>query len=304
MRKSAFTLLELSLVILIISILVVGSMSASITTINKAKYKTTKERLDKIYKAMGNYFITNGSLPCPALITVADTAATYGQSADNAGTCTGTITVSGDVVYGMVPIQDLGLPAAMASDGFGTKFSYVINKDYTDNTNTVFDGSEAGDIVVTELVSGGSQPITSKAIFIIVSHGQNKLGGYNSNNTTSNSASSDSSEIDNSATSTDKNFVSQSINSEDFDDVLFFKTRNQIIIDFDAYEKIECEAITDESYDRCVADVCDWVKSRYNQVVPSTTLCDTGFKTTVISPTKRCGAFGVWDSLYVNPCTQ
>jgi len=306
MKKKAFTLLELSLVILIISILVVGSMSASISTINKAKYKTTHERLDAIYKAMGNYLITNKALPCPAIITVLDTDALYGLEGATAGICIGSLTGSGNAVYGLVPIQSLGLPAEMARDGFGTKFTYVINKNFTDLTNTVFVGTDASDIDITQLVSGGSQPITTEAVFVIISHGQNKLGGYNSNSATANTASSDASELENSAIATNDDFVAKSINSEDFDDVLFYKTRNQIIIDFDALELIQCDGATDGDIvdASCDTGTCSWANAKYNQIAISTTSCATGYLTTVAKGTRRCGAFGVWDTGFVNACTN
>ena len=309
MTKKAFTLLELSLVVLIISILVVGSMSASITTINKAKYKTTKERLDGIYKALGNYFVMNGSFPCPGVITLPDTDTSYGVTGGSAGVCASAGAGSGDIVYGMVPIQALGLPVEMAKDGFGTKFTYVINKNFTDPSNGVFVGNSLGDLDIVEVTSAGSQPITSEAMFILISHGQNKFGGYNANATTQNSPTSgDNSEKDNYQISTNDDFVAKSINSEDFDDVLFFKTRNQMIMDFDALEKISCAQLT-ESYSRCddgaSGNNCIWPESGYNQVVTTSTgVCDSTHDTTVAKPTKRCGAFGVWDSGYVNPCTE
>ncbi|MBL6664418.1 MAG: type II secretion system protein [Rickettsiales bacterium] len=317
MKKRAFTLLELSLVVLIISILVVGSISASITTVNKAKYKSTKERMDVIYRAMGNYLVNNGALPCPAAINLVDSSASYGLSGSGAGDCNNS---SEDVfdggtnlVYGMVPIQDLNLPSDMAKDGFGTKFTYIVNVNFTDPSHIVFDGSGAGNISINEAVSGGTQPITTEAMFVLISHGENKFGGFNSNSSTQNPVSNDNDESSNyggtfntgdNTAIFDNSFVAKSINSEDFDDIIYFKTRNQMVVDFDAYEIIECEAITDESYARCVGSECDWVKSKFGQIVPSTTACDTGYKATVSSPTKRCGAFGVWDTGYIDPCAN
>lgn len=325
MRKRAFTLLELSLVILIVSILVVGSMSASITTINKSKYKSTKERMDIIYKAFGNYFAINGSLPCPAPINTLDTASTYGASGSGAGDCnsSGEDVFDGgtNLVYGMVPIQDLDLPADMASDGFGTKFTYIVNVNFTDPTNSVFIGSDTGNITINEAVSGGTQVITTEAMFVLISHGENKLGGFNNNSSSQNSTSSNTSEASNyggtfntsaNTATYDNTFVSNAINSEDFDDIIYYKTRNQMVVDFDAYEKIKCDGadatITDTS---CDGGSCSWSNARYNQVAVSSTACATGYGATVSKPTRRCGAFGVWDidnandsTGFVDPCSQ
>lgn len=310
MQKRAFTLLELSLVVLIISILVVGSMTASISTINKAKYKSTKEKIDVIYHALGNYLVTNGALPCPAPITMLDSNPLYGISGSGVGVCNSDSEAVYDggtnLVYGMVPIQDLNLPADLAKDGFGTKFTYVVNVNFTDRENTVYVGNDSGNITITEAVASGSQTLTSNAVFVVISHGENKYGGYNSNSATQNPDDGDSNERQNyrRSSSYDNNFTLSAINSEDFDDLVFYKTRNQMIVDFDAFELIDCEAISGVLYPRCSGGSCDWPQSRYNQIVPSSTNCSTSFDTTVQSPTKRCGAFGSWDIDYVNPCTN
>jgi len=47
-----------------------------------------------------------------------------------------------------------------------------------------------------------------------------------------------------------------------------------------------------------------WPESSYNQVVRSTTACPAPYTTTVGYPTRRCGAFGVWESSVINPCTN
>jgi len=335
--KKAFTLLELSLVILIISILMVGAMSASITSINKAKYKYTKAKIEKIYNAMGAYLLINKALPCPASLLNTKTSANYGVSGsagdcnDIAGVYEGSTGNSTELVYGMVPIKALGLPSDMAEDDFGSRFTYIVSKKFTnpdenssDSFTTVspaygFTSSTAGFISIREKIAGSNfYSATDDAIFAIISHGQNKRGAFNSNAISQNSASgSDALEQANFATSfgsgtnatavfyaSNNYLVSNAVNNDLFDDVVFYKTRNQILLDFNALDLVHCPAITSETYDRCTGGACDFPKARYNQIVASTTNCSATYDTTVAKPTKRCGAFGVWDDGYVNPCTE
>lgn len=138
-KKKAYSLLELSIVIVIISILISGVMTTAVGNINYAKTKVTKDRIQVLYKALGNFVATNGRLPCPAGLTVLKTNATYGTSIGAAGTCSGsgvyTSTANTNLVYGMVPVATLGLSKEMGEDGFEDKISYVVDKNFTAAAN-------------------------------------------------------------------------------------------------------------------------------------------------------------------------
>lgn len=69
-HKKAFSLIELSIIILIISIIAAGSLTVSKTIVNNAKIATTKAKMDTIYKALTAFIATNRRLPCPALLWV------------------------------------------------------------------------------------------------------------------------------------------------------------------------------------------------------------------------------------------
>jgi prepilin-type N-terminal cleavage/methylation domain-containing protein len=336
MKKKAFTLLELSLVILIISILVVGSMSASISSINKAKYKVSKDRINQVYNALGAYLIINKALPCPASLLEVKTSANYGLAGSDgvcnniAGVYQGAAGNAAELVYGAIPVQTLGLPAEMAEDGFDSKFTYVVSKKFTNpdgsgingfgtvNPAFGFTSTTSGFISIVERTGTNFYNNTHNAIFAIISHGKNKYGAVNANSSTKNSSTgSDVLEqanfisaaltagVSQAATfySANNYFVASAADNDVFDDILFYKTRNQIVVDFNAHNLIFCPALTALSYARCSGAACDFVKGSYNQIIPSTTIC-SGYNTTVAKPTKRCGAFGVWEDGFVNPCTE
>jgi prepilin-type N-terminal cleavage/methylation domain-containing protein len=315
--KKAFSLLELSIVILIISILIAGSMTASVTAMNNAKYKVTRDRMSEIYKAMGNYLINAKALPCPASLTaIKSSDPTYGTSG-TAGDCTlpGVYTnAGGTIVYGAIPAQTLGLNTDMTEDGFGSKFTYIVVKALTNITDTAGFGAAAvvGNLVVKESLSSAQQiNNTSEAMFVIISHGNNKLGAFNSNAATQNVASTEQGEQKNHGSLTgsivtfaDTYFISASANSDSFDDVLFYKSKNMALIDFNALFLVSCpQQITSENCEG-IGGNCTWPKSSYNQIVSATENCATGFTSTVSKPTRRCGAFGAWQVGTINPCTN
>ena len=65
-KNKAFSLIELSIVLLIISILASSALSISTNSIINNKIKVTNDRINQLYKAIGNFLVINGRIPCPA----------------------------------------------------------------------------------------------------------------------------------------------------------------------------------------------------------------------------------------------
>jgi prepilin-type N-terminal cleavage/methylation domain-containing protein len=311
LKKTAFSLIEISIVVLIIAILITGSLSSSITAINNTKIKSTRDRMDEIYKALGNYLLVNGKLPCPASILELKPSSTYGTSIGTAGTCSGTgvysSTTSGatNLVYGMVPVKTLGLSNDLAEDGFEDKIAYIVDKNFTGaNFGTA---ASTATMTINEIPGSVTKTITDDAIFALVSYGINKSGAFPINSATQIARSSDASETTNDLDSTtsplfDKILISDAKNSDVFDDVVFYKTRNNLLLDFGALSLVPCQAgVLSLNYGG--AANYSFAQGSYNQLVVSTTQCPTGYRSTTNYPTRRCGAFGVWDSVAINPCT-
>ena len=310
MQKKAYSLIELSIVILIISILISGALTVFSGSANNKKITTTKNRIDEIYKALGGFLLVNGRLPCPAsIIAIKSTDVTYGTEGTAAGNCTagGGVYASGssNLVYGLVPVKTLGLPNEYAEDGFEGKIAYVVEKNFTSSSNFK-NATATATMSLSEITGGVSQVITNDAILALVSYGANKSGAFNANGTVQNTRSSDSSETENDLSSSnafDKNLVFNAPDSDVFDDIVFYKTRNSLVSDFDALSLVNCLAGT-LSLSYPSAAIYSWPESSYNQVVRSTTSCPAPYTTTVGFPTRRCGAFGVWESSVINPCTM
>ncbi len=307
MQKKAYSLIELSIVILIISILISGALTVFSGSANNKKITLTKTRIDEIYKALGGFLLANGRLPCPAsIIAIKSTDATYGTEGTAAGNCAagGGVYVSSNLVYGLVPVKTLGLPNEYAEDGFESKIAYIVEKNFT-SSSTFKNASATATMTLNELLGGVNQTITNDAILALVSYGANKSGAFNANATVKNSRSSDNSEMENDlddSNSFNKSLVFNTSDSDVFDDIVFYKTRNSLVSDFDALSLVNCLAST-LSLSYPSAATYSWPESSYNQVVSSTSSCTAPYTKTVGYPTRRCGAFGVWESSVINPCT-
>ena len=256
--KTAYSLVELSIVIVIISILITGAMSVSVSSINNAKIKTTNDRLVEVYKAIGNYLLINKRLPCPASITKVKTVdSDYGTEMPSGCSGTGVYSDGGNLFFGMIPIRALGLANEMAEDGFETKIAYVVDKRFTvapeavpnftttPTSHITFSTATKNNVITINNKFGSVvQTITNDAILVLISYGANKSGGFNANSSSINTRSSDTEELAisiNNSNIVGNTFYASSGASDVFDDILLFKTRDNIVSDFNAITLIPCQ---------------------------------------------------------------
>ncbi len=304
--KSAYTLIELSIVILIVSFLMVGALTVSIGSLNNAKKNYTQIKINQIYSAIGKFLLENKRLPCPADLTLTKNSNLYAIESGSGSGCLGNgvykSQTSANIFYGMVPTKTLGLPSNMAEDEFGSKISYIIDerftKSYQDVPNFANFGFGTTDpytstINIKEKPSAISRDVTQDAILIIISHGLNKFGAFNANSSVQNAISNDPTETDEAENSYkdsfDNNFISYSQNSKTFDDFVFFKTRNQIVEDFNAFYLIACKDAGVKFENK---------NSYYGQTLYSTNSC-AGLSYQKILE-KYCDKFGNW--FEINKC--
>ncbi len=306
-HKKAFSLIELSIVILIISILAAGAISVSTVALTNAKTKVTHERLNAIYKAIGSFVARNYRLPCPASLMLTRSDPGYG-SESGSGDCRNPTegyylsNQNPQIIYGMVPVAALGLSDEMAEDGFGSKIGYVINSNLTiaeypneaNNGNFSFYNPPSEEMI--KIYQLPSTNIVENVAFTLISHGANKYGGFNSFSSSQNSiANADlyerSNALENVAPGIHHSefgmnpdglpgvaLTSLNSNSDVFDDILLFKTKNQLITDFDLGFLMPC---TDQTV--------NW-EDGYNNAYAGETkrsemICPDGFTI----PTKKCG---------------
>lgn len=263
--KQGFTLVEMSIVLIIMSV-VVGSGFALATRMNeRQKEDVTLARLDAIEKALLDYRKANDHLPCPADGTVNPDNANYGIEAASPSPdlCTGgtpaanftaathatkTVYTDTTVVGGTVPIVTLGLPKEYGIDGWGNKFSYHIDARATErsafSTYTISNGN-CFNIIVDDLLTWADDAdrnyLSFHAVYALISHGKDghgafSMGGPRINSGTVNAFQQQNADYDDTGTTMAYNNLFHHVPaSEDpdtprdrFDDILRFKTRAQL----------------------------------------------------------------------------
>jgi len=207
MRCRGFTLLELSIVLVIIAVVVGGGLTIFTNSLQASQFNVTVARMDAIESALANYAYANGRIPCPSDLLQPLSSATYGveagagagSSPGNAtGVCVGASMVpqatfstsSTSVAEGGIPVRALGLSDDYMYDGWGRRLRYAVDPSMT----------VAGSFPVS--VTGTCSPSTitiqdashtartAAAVYAIISHGSSGHGGYTSNSALVNTGNS------------------------------------------------------------------------------------------------------------------
>lgn len=316
-RHNAFTMVELSVVILIIAILMFGTFSSS-GMVNSAKINVTKNRIDVVYKTLGNFLLVNKRLPCPASILTPRRGANYGKEIRNSAGqgCAGTgiyasstsTSSSSFLVFGMVPTFDLNLGDDFAEDAFGNKIGYFIDQRFTYDfisapdpnlTLASFGTANYKNIMwIKNKNNNGEILINGDAIVTLVSGGVNGFGAFK-NTGIQNTHSSLIEEKENELVVEEgfnKVFFNDYDDSESFDDIVFFKTRNDFVNDFNAMFLIPCKGndIADLDFTK--------VSSYYgSEPIEAFTSCPFGVES--VKKSIKCDVFGNWVGL-ISTCPQ
>lgn len=179
-RQSGFSLIELAVVLLILTILLSLGIGAISSVYASRQYGKTAENVDSLRTALGNYLRKNGHLPCPDV----DFNAPDGTGEDDRATANNATTTCTQP-FGTVPYLALGLDRDVALDGWDNFFTYMVsntddgvpgrNRDWT-RTNQFFVGNDGG---LTDLGPSG----IINAVVAILSHGPNGSGAWTTKGT-------------------------------------------------------------------------------------------------------------------------
>ena len=324
-NKKAYTLIELSITILIISLLMAGVFSFATGSINDAKSALTNQRMDEIYKSMGTYLMVNKRLPCPASISTSKiNDSSYGQEVAGGTGCEGTgvykSSTHDNLFFGGVPIKALNLSSEYAEDGYGNKFNYIIDRRFTykfiatgSTLNDVGPSFGTADLALNVITIKERQTkeqtienfpnvsITEESpIFVLFSAGENGLGSYNAETGIQNMASTEPEEDNNQITGFnnlvspptavfDNIFIAKSLVSDNFDDVVFYKTRSNFKVDFSAERLIYCKGSDD-----MVGLGYTKRSLYYDQYLYATTKCPNLINGGYVIKIMRCKIDGEW----------
>lgn len=269
-HRLGFSLVELSVVLMIISITLAGALDLSINYQESERIELTEDRISRIEKALDNYLLTYKRLPCPASSSATTDDANFGAGGDPASpgaqSCPNATFNDGTSYMGMPPVKDLGLSEDDALDGWNNRFFYAVdiryayNEDFNascaSNNNCFF---YATDGAITVNNEDGSE-LADNAVYALFSAGNNGFGAYNAVGAVGSGSGrledppeDHAAERDNAATlqsaaeTYDSVFV-QSERDDDFDDILSYRPKWRIIGDAGGMEPDDwslCESAAD-----------------------------------------------------------
>lgn len=209
MRRTprGFTLVEMSLVLVIVALLLTAGISSIRAQMDNARAKETRQALSEIREALLAFAIRTGRLPCPAKPTLSSSdpnagmEATQGNACDNAVDSRTSPYDSQGGYEGVIPWQTLGVREL---DAWGSRFTYrvtdVVEAGGGAQTRSFARSLSAsaplpcagqtqrstiglcssGNISTVNNSSMGGQINGQFLVAVIVSHGKNKLGAFTS----------------------------------------------------------------------------------------------------------------------------
>lgn len=199
-RISGFSLFEMTIVLVIISVVLTGLLPFITESMQSDYANTTVERMEAIDKALRDYALSNKRLPCPADATDLVDDGEFGREDGTNGNCIDGDGLSGpgtsgfegiiydpaestDVVGGMIPTKEIFLPDEFAFDGWGRRFMYHVSIPLT-AVDGLIDNSEGNIIVDDAVIESGAWPPpadevrTLFAAYVLMSTGPNGHGGF------------------------------------------------------------------------------------------------------------------------------
>jgi prepilin-type N-terminal cleavage/methylation domain-containing protein len=184
-KASGFTLIELSIVLLITGILMAAYLDASRLWLENRRHGLTMERMKLVQDAMAHYIALNGAYPCPAPpvsykpdVQYDDCAAlnlTQMTQAEKHGVLFINYN-NRQIIEGAVPYRLLNIPREAALDGWDNQFTYAITAEMTGH-DTTFTANRGGIGIVDEDDTSLINPPAS-AIWALVSHGPDGSGAW------------------------------------------------------------------------------------------------------------------------------
>lgn len=197
-RRSGFSLVELSVVLVIIGSIAASALSVAVSNDYTTKRDETEAKMDRIEEALAGYVAANHRLPCPADGTLAVTNASFGVESvtgSNPQNCNvslhNNVAAPNRIFFGVVPVRTLQLPDEFMFDGWTRRIFYVVNNTFTNNelTNTNCNASgaasdvcfrdvAAGTIVVNDAAGTERTIAANRPIYLLFSAGENGHGAW------------------------------------------------------------------------------------------------------------------------------
>lgn len=164
-QNRGFSLVELTIVLIIVALLSTGLMVGMSAQRNVSENLDAQHQLENIREALLGFALSKGRLPCPAKPTLANSDLGAGEE-------------SCPLEHGVLPWVTLGLPE---SDPWGNRFSYFVGGAFTGIIATGAQASFTLDTTGTADIkdsTAATSYIASELPAVVVSHGSNGAGAY------------------------------------------------------------------------------------------------------------------------------
>lgn len=150
-----FSLVEMAVVLIIISLVIGGLLGPMSGSINQQKISLTQQRLEEIKKTLLGYAALKGGLPCPA------------SDKNGVGDMTLCNNYGGGGASGYLPWADLGIEG---NDAWGQPFLYRVDSFYAKNA-TNYKTTRSALVVQDRQLNALLVP--NEAVAILLSYGKN-----------------------------------------------------------------------------------------------------------------------------------
>lgn len=180
-NNSGFSLLELSIVLLIMGFVASGLLSFGIYQTAASRNEYTRLHMEEIRRALASFAVANSRLPCPMPGPVRPDEPGYGME-DTSGSCADTEIAASGIHVGSVPFAAIGLPDEYMLDAWNHRILYVVDSQFitsngflaTDPTNPPLGTIN---VMLSGDVTSGTRR-TSTAAMVLVSFGANGYGAW------------------------------------------------------------------------------------------------------------------------------
>ena len=181
-KEAGFTLIEISIVLVIIGLLAVGFVQMTKVYYIEKQVAKMDDTFDRVRAAFSDYTFDVFNYPCPASPTAVSGAANFGVEQRTGADCVGgngVVAVAGtggQMVYiGAVPTRTLGIASDNMLDPFKYRLTYAVSADVS-QTNALFGGATPpGAITIMDNTIAFT---TDQSPFALFSHGENGAGAY------------------------------------------------------------------------------------------------------------------------------
>lgn len=204
-QDRGFTLVEMAMVIIIIGVAIAAGGPFYSSYMKKKAFEKTKENIEEISGAIGDFRALYGRYPCPSSLTDPRNSNTYGH--EPVTTCTDTTQAVGDctggvciqqsirdvnsdpaitdrprVRVGWIPFRELNIPEDDAFDSYGNRLLYAVTERLA--VSATFAMDQGGIEVLNDqnqTALGDPTPTLNRAgsaHFILLSGGRDGAGAY------------------------------------------------------------------------------------------------------------------------------